>query len=552
MKRWRLFLFNIAFISIGFGICIAWIYLSGGRELIRELTELPSGVIFVLPLITGYWIFARFIRWQYILRRIDVRVPLRGGLGIYLASLPGTATPAYVGEGIRSLFMRQQFGFPISITLWALIIERMLDFIGLGIIALVTSSSKGLRLWTLLILSLTYLVITLGNVLVKRYVAVGRVRLAFQRLSFASQALAITFPIWMPPALLISLAALSLHVVVPMMSGMNIYTTATILGGITLMPAGFGATGSIEILKLQGIGIPLTTAVLIISLVRLMSTGISLVVGTIFLYRQVKLNKQFEKQDAVNHFNEIAKDYGGQFSAHVWNHLLERKLDIITTALPYPPFRAGIGLDIGCGLGIQCSEMIKRGYQVIGLDPAFGLVRQGKLAGVPVVAGDALELPFRDSSVQFVYMIGVLHHLSGVEAQQTVCREVVRVLKPGGVCVVHETNSRNPLFRFYMGYIFPFVKSIDEGTERWVEADHWNKVPGMDAATVHYFTFIPDFIPRFSMGPALAVERFLERSIFRHYSVHYAAVLQKSIANEVLSDRDLAPATQSIMVGYQN
>ena len=47
-------------------------------------------------------------------------------------------------------------------------------------------------------------------------------------------------------------------------------------------------------------------------------------------------------------------------------------------------------------------------------------------------------------------------------------RELFRVLKPGGLLFVHEINTRNMLFRFYMGYVFPSLNCIDEGVERWL------------------------------------------------------------------------------------
>ena len=525
---WRLISINSIFIFLGLAVCIFWIYLSGGGELVKGLTEVPSGIIILLPVITAFWIFARFIRWQFILRRVNVRVPIRGGLSIYLASLPGIATPAYIGEVIRSVFMKQKFGIPLRITIWALVIERLLDFSALGIIALVTSNYFWSRYWVFLLIGLGVLFFLGGSILPKNVsVPQKRTLVMLQNGNRVFQALVLSLLIWLPASFLIPLAANSINVEVPPIMGMHIYSTSTVLGGITLMPAGFGATGSLGILQLQSNGIPITSAIVIISIVRLMSTGISLAVGTLFLFRQLRQDGKEKIEDASIHFNEIAREYEEQWSAHVWNYLLERKLRLISSALSNSPTQSGVGLDLGCGLGIQCREMNRRGYKVIGLDPAYGLIRQGKTPGVSLLTGDALKLPFGDASFDYVYVIGVLHHLPGIEAQMMACKEVVRILKPGGLFIIHETNPNNLLFRFYMGYIFPILKSIDEGTEWWIEPARWNSLDGVHLTSLQYFTFLPDFIPHFLMKLAIVIERKFETSFLRPYSVHYIAVVQK-------------------------
>jgi hypothetical protein len=79
-----------------------------------------------------------------------------------------------------------------------------------------------------------------------------------------------------------------------------------------------------------------------------------------------------------------------------------------------------------------------------------------------------------------------------------------------------------------MGYIFPLLKSIDEGTEWWISPQRWEKMNGMKLVDLQHFTFLPDFIPRWLMRPFLALESRLEASPLSSYSVHYMAVLQKN------------------------
>ena len=244
-----------------------------------------------------------------------------------------------------------------------------------------------------------------------------------------------------------------------------------------------------------------------------------------FLFVELKVLKS-NIESSATHFNKIALQYKDQFSDHIWDHLLKRKMKLITEVLP-KPLKADIGLDLGCGIGDQCLELSKYGYSLIGVDNASNLVHQAQIAGVTALVENAQALLFMDSCFGFIYTVGVLHHLADEKERREVFHEIKRVLKPGGLFIVHETNPRNPIFRFYMGYIFPILKNIDEGTERWIDPTLWTEMNGMKLVHLRYFTFMPDFIPRWLMGLAVALERRLEASALRSYSVHYMAVLQK-------------------------
>ena len=125
-------------------------------------------------------------------------------------------------------------------------------------------------------------------------------------------------------------------------------------------------------------------------------------------------------------------------------------------------------------------------------------------------------------------------------AQREAYLEVCRVLKPNGRFIVHETNTRNPLFRFYMGYLFPLLKKIDEGTEWWIEPWQFHTISGLRPVHVGFFTFMPDFVPSWLMKPCLAIDRRLERSRFGSYSVHYIAVLERDASWQGASTPDAA------------
>lgn len=510
---------------VGVGIALFWIHQVGGGELLDRLKRARPEVAVVLPALTSFWLFTRFIRFHFLLRCVDVRIPIRGNLQSYLAALPGTATPAYVGELVRAVFLRKKYRVPLRTTSVLLVLERLLDVAALGTIMALTA-----MMWRSRILGIGFLAAAIVLGLAAKPLArrLGVQPLILSRLQVSHTlltAFALTLAAWAAAAMAMTTAGAALGIAVPIDIGMNVFSTATLLGAITLVPAGLGATGSIAILKLQALGLPTAPAVALVTLVRLTGAGLALATGIVFLVQELRILRRTRDGEGMPHFNQIALEYEEQFSSHVWDHLLDRKLNFVT--MPLKDAAGARGLDLGCGLGRQCLEMERRGFSVVGVDPAVRLLRHGRQSGTNVVGGDALRLPFRTASFDFVYTIGMLHHLPSVAAQGAVSSEVRRVLKNGGFFIVHETNPRNPLFRFYMNYVFPLLKSIDEGTERWIDPPRWQAIDGMKVVEVHYFTFLPDFLPRFLMRPFLWLQRRLESSRLRPYAVHYAVILQR-------------------------
>ncbi len=534
MRR-RIPWFLIAPVAVGAALAVWWVRTAGGSGTLgADLARAHPAWVGTALLATATWLFARFIRWQFLLRRVGVRLPIRSTLGTYIAGLPGTVTPAYVGEAIRGILVKRRFGVPMRLSLAVLVLERLYDVVAVALVlggaALAIDRPDGVRLAGI------FLALAVGAAAMAWPVA-ARVGLRPDALrtlrapGTVLPALLLSVAGWAAAATLVWVAAHALGVDLGLLAGMQTFTRSTLLGAATLLPAGVGATGSAAIVELGAHGVPTTTAVAIVTLVRLTSTGAALTAGAVFLWREVRdLSRGTSRPaEGTAHFDHIAEQYNAQWSPHVWDLLLGRKLGFMAEALPSPPARAGVGLDLGCGLGLQTAELRKRGFDVVGLDPSVGLlaVGQRRLGPSPVLAGSALQLPFADASLDFVYTIGVLHHLPGREGQRVALAEIARVLKPGGFLLVHESNPRNPMFRFYMGYLFPLLKSIDEGTEWWIDPRFWAAVPGLALRDVRYFTFLPDFTPRFLMGPAVAFERLLERGPTRPWSAHYMAVLQK-------------------------
>ncbi|HET8684617.1 MAG TPA: demethylmenaquinone methyltransferase [Micromonosporaceae bacterium] len=118
-------------------------------------------------------------------------------------------------------------------------------------------------------------------------------------------------------------------------------------------------------------------------------------------------------------------------------------------------------LDLGAGTGVSTAELARSGAYAVGTDLSLGMLETGRRARpqVPLLAGDALALPFPDGCFDAVTISFALRNVVDPDAA---LEEMARVTRPGGRLVVCEFShpTHQPLRTIYLSYLMRALPAV--------------------------------------------------------------------------------------------
>jgi len=132
VRRWIAFVVALAALwsLLLLGAVLAW----GGDTLDAAMATIDGSLATAVVAIFALNHALRFARWHLMLRAEGHFVPWRRSLAIFLAGLALLPTPAKAGVAVRSVMLLDA-GVPVHVSLAAYFVERMLDFVGLVMLA---------------------------------------------------------------------------------------------------------------------------------------------------------------------------------------------------------------------------------------------------------------------------------------------------------------------------------------------------------------------------------------------------------------------------------
>jgi SAM-dependent methyltransferase len=198
-------------------------------------------------------------------------------------------------------------------------------------------------------------------------------------------------------------------------------------------------------------------------------------------------------------------EYGRMYAAEErqwWYAGMRAVTDALWGAhFPRVPAARPLLVDAGCGTGQNLRHFADRA-RAFGFDLSAAALRFCRARGVTAGRASVLALPLRDASVDVVTSFDVIYH-GWVESDLGAVRELVRVLRPGGLLVV-----RVPALMMLWGAHDEAVHSRHRYTAR--ELRLLFEASGLEVVRVTYCNSI--------LFPLLALRRTLDRWFARHGS----------------------------------
>lgn len=244
----------------------------------------------------------RFIKWQYYLKILKVKVPASDSFIIHMSGLGLSITPGKLGEVIKSYFLKSGFGYSFSKTAPVVFADRLTDMMALVVLSAVGAIgfSYGQKaIWTIatiiFVIFLAIIIKPIGEFIIRALSVLP----FFKKRAHYIRELYISSYILLKPRRIIlpffvSIISWSFEAVgfyfVFVSFGLHgflapffIYSFSTIIGAISMLPGGLGATEGAITGLMRVLNIDYGIATLATMIIRATTLWFAVVIGVIYL-----------------------------------------------------------------------------------------------------------------------------------------------------------------------------------------------------------------------------------------------------------------------------
>ena len=294
---------TILVISGVIGLYAILMFASDIKSMSEQFQNFRLEYVFLIIPIIIFSFFIRGFRWLLFLKYLKINIGIKNSFGIYFAGMAFGVTPAKVGELIKSQILKNKYSIAISKTAPIIFVERYYDLFGIAIISFVVLLFLNFEIWIVLIL-LAVSILLLG-IAQQKSISL-KILNSFSKIPFFNKYVNNlitgyeTIHVLLSPKIFIKSILLSKSAWIVESVGvffifqafgssldfsniLFIFTSSTLLGGISLLPAGIGVTEGGMIAQLLLHDIDYSFALCLVLTVRLFTLWMSVIIGFISL-----------------------------------------------------------------------------------------------------------------------------------------------------------------------------------------------------------------------------------------------------------------------------
>ncbi|PWR71869.1 YbhN family protein [Methanospirillum stamsii] len=284
-------------------IYAVFIIYSNFDQTVNIISSFPL-VLFVLMLLFAFVNYLiRFVKWEYLLRKIDVRIPFLTSFLCFFSGFSMTLTPAKSGELIKP-YLLTRFGHDSGHTTPVVLIERLTDLFGMVILLLISAALLGIGIIPGVIMGivLILLIVLIQNAKfvswfrtwMSKSIRISKFLPLLDTILNSTKILSGPAPLlisvllscvsWFFECLCLSLALEGLGYPVNIMVSVFIFASSTLAGLLVMIPGGLGATEGLMTVLITAEKIPLDAAVSATLLTRVATLWFAVGLGMVALF----------------------------------------------------------------------------------------------------------------------------------------------------------------------------------------------------------------------------------------------------------------------------
>jgi len=267
-----------------------------------ELAAFPKWLILPLVVLSLLNYLLRYVRWEIYLRALGVRLDVRSSLSLFLATFLMVITPGKLGEVFKAGILRERFDVPLAVGLPIILAERIFDFLGVLILAVLglfawPGSVAGMKVGFLAAASVPIALAAFRSSWLRRKLLTRATRTPYlQRFRFGLEealatmtrllslratvlALILSTVAWACECISLWVVCRGLQLEVTVFEADFIYAAGTLIGSLSFLPGGLGGTEATIVWLLMTLDISDSSALSAALVVRVATLWLAVAIG---------------------------------------------------------------------------------------------------------------------------------------------------------------------------------------------------------------------------------------------------------------------------------